>query len=64
MIVEKKSLENGRDMKLIEQVKKETDDRFQRTRKMCISVESLIQQTSNLEIEILRDETYICIINR
>lgn len=59
MIVEKKSLENGRDMKLIEQVKKETDDRFQRTRKMCISVESLIQQTRNFEIEILRDETRI-----
>lgn len=59
MIVEKKSLENGRDMKLIEQVKKETDDRFQRTRKMCISVESLIQQTSNFEIETLRDETRI-----
>lgn len=59
MIVEKKSLENGRDMKLIEQVKKETDDRFQRTRKMCVSVESLIQQTRNFEIEILRDETRI-----
>lgn len=72
MIVEKKSLENGRDVKLIEQVKMETDDRFQRTWKMCTSDKRWVtdynkQAASRLKFctNSVRDEiTYICIINR